>query len=159
MQTLFVAVVWLAVQATVSGDLVRIDWSRVADRNRDLAAVRTEYVAAVNARDAASASAVYAPDALALFGDTKVLRGQAALGARLQDALQEFTGTVTLMPRSFAASGDIGSETGTFTVGAPGATVLLEGAYVAVYSRGADGRWKIAMEIRTDGHVGAANVW
>jgi ketosteroid isomerase-like protein len=161
--------VWLAVAAateswnvgpTRASDVVRIDWSHVSDRRVDLAAVRGQYVMAVNAADAAGASAVYTTDAVALFGDANVLRGSAAVEGRLQVGVSASIGTVTLMPRQFAASHDVGSETGTYTVtmrepGEPG----IEGAYISVYSRGADGRWRIAMEVRTSGSVSPVVVW
>ena len=158
MQTLLVAACLALQAAAQSGDVVRIDWSRVTDRNTDLAAVRDEYVAAINARDAGSASDLYAPDALALYGDADVLRGSSALAGRLRDGSAPAARTITLMPHKFSVSTDVGSETGTFVVTAADPnTQPVEGAYVAVYSRGADGRWRIAMEVRTAG--AADGVW
>jgi uncharacterized protein (TIGR02246 family) len=148
MQTLLLAV-WLAAAAPAqSGVLLRVDWSRTAERNADLAAVRGEYIAAINARDSERAAALYAPDALAVFGETQALHGGRAVAERLTEGLAGSSGTVTLVPRTFSVNGELGSETGTYTadsaVGHP-----VEGVYVTVYSRGTEGRWRIAMEVRT----------
>lgn len=160
MQTLLVAVSFALQAAAQSGDGLRIDWSRVAERDADLAAVRSEYVAAVNARDAGGASALYAPDALALFGEAQILRGAAALGGRLESGFDRPARTVTLVPRRFSTSEDIAWETGTFTsVSSNEEAPAVEGAYVTVYSRGADRRWRIAMEVRTSAGGAAEAVW
>jgi uncharacterized protein (TIGR02246 family) len=149
MQTLIPAaclVVFTAAQPAVQ---VRMDWSQTAERQTDLAAVRSEYISAVNAGDPQRAAATYASDALAVLGDAEVLRGAAAIGERLRQRLAADGGTVTLAPRSFTASGPVGSETGTYTVRTASGVATGEGVYVAVYSQGADGRWRIAMEVRT----------
>jgi uncharacterized protein (TIGR02246 family) len=150
MQTLLLAV-WLSLGAAAqSGVIVRVDWSRAVDRNADLAAVRGEYTAAVNAGDAGRAASLYAPDALAVVGGSDVLHGPAAVGDRLRKVLASGGGTVTVFPRSLSTADDVGSETGTYSVAAATADVpAIEGIYVTVYSRGADGRWRIAMEVRT----------
>jgi ketosteroid isomerase-like protein len=160
MQTLLFAA-WLAAAVSApSVEAVRIDWSHVTDRNADLAAVRGEYVAAINAKDARGASAVYTPDALALFGDATLVKGAAALAERLQEGVDGSGAIITLTPRRFSVSEDLGSEIGTFTVTASkGDAPVVEGAYVAVYSRSRDGRWRIAMEVRTNGREVAAAVW
>lgn len=150
MQTLSLAV-WLAmVSAAQSGVVIRMDWSQIAERNADLIAVRGEYIAAVNEGDGERAAKLYASDALAVLGETQVLRGSSAVGDRLRDGLLTANGTVTLQPRRFSVSGQVGSETGTYTITDPTAGVApTEGIYVTVYSQGRDGRWRIAMEVRT----------
>jgi ketosteroid isomerase-like protein len=150
MQTLLVAGVWFALQAAApSGEVMRIDWSRLADRTSELATTRAAYVAALNAGDAGGASAIYAADALAIFGDAVILRGRAALSARLQNGPGGPSETVTLVPRSFVESQGLGTETGTFSVLRGDNSLPVDGAYIAVYSREGGGRWRIVMEVRT----------
>jgi uncharacterized protein (TIGR02246 family) len=151
---------FLAVSASQSQDVLRIDWSRVAaDRDADLAAVRGEYVAAVNAHDASGVSSMYTTDALASFGDGDLVRGRTAVIQRLQAGLAESSASITLTPTRFAASQEVGWETGTFTIRPADGGAAREGVYVAIYSRGADRRWRIAMEVRAAGHTLPAVVW
>jgi uncharacterized protein (TIGR02246 family) len=140
-------------------DAVQIDWSRVADRDADLAAVRGEYVAAINAHDATGVSAMYTADALALFGDGELVRGRAAVIQRLQAGAAASTATITLTPARFSASQETGWETGTFTIRPADGGAASEGVYVAIYSRGDDQRWRIAMEVRTAGRALPPVVW
>jgi uncharacterized protein (TIGR02246 family) len=158
MQMLAMAL-FFAVSAVQSQDVVRIDWSRVTDRDTDLAAVRGEYVAAVNAHDASGASAVYTSDALALFGDGDLVRGRGAVIQRLKGGFAGASAAITLTPTRFSASQEVGWETGTFTIRPSGGGAATEGIYVAIYSRGTDQRWRIAMEVRATGGTLPAIVW
>lgn len=151
MLALFPAV-WLALAAAAqSGVQIRMDWSQTAERQADLAAVRSEYIAAVNEGDPQRTAALYATDALAVIGDAEILRGAAAISERLQKTLAAAGAAVTLVPRSFTTSGKVGSETGTYIITGRNGSASGEGVYVTVYSQGADGRWRIAMEVRTAG--------
>ena len=153
------AALFFVVSAAQSQDAVRIDWSRVTDRDADLAAVRGEYVAAVNARDASGASAMYTTDALALFGDGDLVRGRSAVLQRLQTGLAGSAAAITLTPTRFSAAQDVGWETGTFTIRPAASGAAIERVYIAIYSRGADQRWRIAMEVRATGRTLPAVVW
>ncbi len=150
MQTLLLTA-WIALGiAAQSGVVLKIDWSRAPHPDAELAAVRGEYVDAINARDANRAAALYAPDALTIVGGATVLRGAEAVGSRLRDGFGAANANVTLMPLAFSIVDRVGSETGTYTVnGATAGAPAFEGVYVTIYSRGTDGRWRIAMEVRT----------
>ena len=145
--------------AAPSPDVVRIDWSHVPDRDADLAAVRGEYVAAVNAHDASVVSSMYTSDALASFGDGDLVRGRTAVIERLQGGLGGSPASLTLMPTRLSAAQEVGWETGTFTIRPGDGGTASEGIYVAIYSRGVDHRWRIAMEVRTTGRSLPAVVW
>ncbi len=159
MQTLFPAVCLSVITAAQPGVQVRMDWSQTAERQAELAAVRSEYIEAVNEGDAQRAAEVYSTDALAVIGDSEILRGEAAVAQHLRNALATSSASVTLVPRTFSKSGRLGSETGTYTIAGAGTARPIEGVYVTVYARGADGRWRIAMEVRTDGRGKGSNLW
>lgn len=127
----------------------------------ELAALRLEYAAAANAGDARRLSALYADDAIAVPRDGVLLRGAGEIQRYSQEALSAAGGaaTVTFTPTHVDARGTVASETGTFSEtradGAPGAT----GVYVAIYTRGTDRVWRIAMEVRTRGRDQPAVRW
>ena len=132
----------------------RVDAKAVETADRELAALRLEYAAAANAGDANRLSRLYASDAIALWSDGMLLRGAAEIQRYSSEALSAVpTGaSVTLTPKRFDAAGRMASETGTFSEmqtadGQPGAT----GVYVAIYTRGTDDVWRIAMEVRSRG--------
>jgi uncharacterized protein (TIGR02246 family) len=120
----------------------------------DLAALRDEYVAAVNTADAAGLARLYAPDARVVVADGIVLRGGAEIGRYFQEAFAAGAqgARVTLRPERFSVDHAMASETGEFFESrdgdsAPSAT----GVYVTIYTRDATGNWRIAMEVRTRG--------
>ena len=128
----------------------------------ELAALRAEYAAAASAGDASRLSALYASDAIAVPRDGIMLRGRAEIERYTDEALSAVPdgATVTLTPRHFEARGQMASETGTFSEtrqgeGQPAAT----GVYVAIYTRGNDGAWRIAMEVRSRGRDRQAVRW
>lgn len=132
----------------------RVDSHAVEAADRELAALRLEYAAAANAGDANRLSRLYASDAIALWSDGMLLRGAAEIQRYSSEALSSVPdgASVTLTPKRFETAGQMASETGTFSEaqtadGQPGAT----GVYVAIYTRGADGVWRIAMEVRSRG--------
>lgn len=140
-------------------EILRIDWSRAVGEP-ELVALRREYASAVNARDVQRASGLYTKDALAILGDGRVVRGADAIGSRLS-APNSPGAVVTLLPQRFSSLSDVASETGTFTESLAdwSETAPVEGVYVTVYSRAADGRWRIALEIRTTGRSRSLAVW
>ena len=132
--SLLCAALCLVLDTAQSDGQIRVDWSAARGVESEVAAARREFVRAVNAGDPAAAS-FYMADAVGVTPD----RAHAAL---------------TLMPRKFDIGKDTASETGTYvevrSEGAPGA---VEGLYVTIYSRGADNRWRVAMEVWTTGSL------
>ncbi len=83
-----------------------------------------------------------------------MLRGRAEIQRYSDEAFASVRNgaIVTLTPQQFATQGSMASETGTFAEtpageGEPGAT----GVYVTIYTRDAEGAWRIAMDVRTRG--------
>ncbi len=159
MQVLNAAALFLALlPAMAAQDVVRTDLSGAVSSEADLEALRQQYAAAVNARDVQQSASLYASDALASF-DGIVLRGSDAIAHRIGQASTPGA-VITLLPRQFSSSSAVASETGTFveTRPEPDRTISVEGVYVTVYARGADGRWRIAMEVRATGSAPAPGV-
>jgi uncharacterized protein (TIGR02246 family) len=141
--------------------VARLD-DRVRPASAELAAVRTAFVDALNSRDAVRLVALYAPDAVVVLSDGRVLHGAGEIRPHFErTATSEAAGTLTLTPARFDVAGDIRSETGssveTRTDGA--GSSIVNGAYVVIYSRQPDGTWRIAMELRTTGHQKALVDW
>jgi len=142
---------------------IRVDWSAAAGTDSPIAAVRRDYITAINARDQ-RADAFYAPDAMAALTSGSIVSGAPEVAGHLRTALeQEATSavTITLTPTRFVIDGGTGSEVGTFTETRtePAGTHTVEGVYVTIYSRGGDGQWRIAMEVRTTGSRAPLAVW
>ena len=148
--------------ATVTAQTTfRVDPRAFAEANGELSALRVEYAAAANAGDARRLSALYAADAIAVWTEGVMLRGASEIQRYSHEAFSSVppAATVTLTPHQFETTGMMASETGTFSEsageGEPGAT----GVYVAIYTRGADGVWRISMEVRTRGRDRQAVRW
>jgi uncharacterized protein (TIGR02246 family) len=161
---MFVALAAAAAFPAVAGaqGTVRVDARAVAPGEGELAAVRHEYAVSASAGDARRLTTLYADDAIAVPKEGVLLRGAAEIQRYFQEALAASPqgATVTLTPKDFSAVGGVASETGTFAEsravdGAPIAT----GVYVTIYTRGADGVWRIALEVRTTGRDKQAVPW
>jgi uncharacterized protein (TIGR02246 family) len=128
----------------------------------ELTAARTEYADRLNGRDAARLSALYTPDALVVLADGEQLSGAGEVERHFAKLLQSAAGrtTVRLEPLRFevAQSGELGAESGTFVEAAENGTAAT-GAYVTIYSRGPDGRWRISIDVRTTGAQPPAVIW
>jgi uncharacterized protein (TIGR02246 family) len=127
---------------------VQVDTSAVSHGDAELGAVRAAYAAAANAADTTRLAALYAPDAIALLDDGALLRGAAQI---LKQHEMPAGSTLTFSPRELRRDATIASEVGTFSEASEAGAVPVSGVYVAIYTRGADGAWRIAMEIRARG--------
>ena len=127
---------------------VDVDTSAVSHGDAELGAVRAAYAAAASVGDADRLAALYAPDAIALLDDGALLRGAAEILKRHEAPAGT---TLTFSPRELKRRGTIASEVGTFSEAAEGGSAPVAGVYVAIYTRGADGAWRIAMEVRARG--------
>jgi uncharacterized protein (TIGR02246 family) len=132
---------------------VTVEAGAVAPAARDLAVVRAEHAAALNAADARRSSALYAPDAIATLGDGLVLRGREEIARYFHEALEARAAgaTVTLSPQHFSVGDRVASETGSFSETRDGESSPATGVYVTIYTRDPEGEWRIAMELRTTG--------
>jgi uncharacterized protein (TIGR02246 family) len=148
---------------TASAQVVARLEERVRPASVELNAVRAAFVEALNDRDAVRLAALYAPDAIVVLSDGRTLHGAGEIGAHFERAsASRAGGTLTLTPARFDSSGEVRSETGTTVetsrADSAGGTAVT-GAYVVIYSRQADGEWRIAMEVRTNGRQTALVDW
>lgn len=147
--------VLLAARPVSAQIAARLDIGPFASDLQGPAVVRAAYVAALNAADPDALQRLYAPDALAAFGDGRLVRGGESISTRIRAALASVTDAarVTIQPLGFARDGDIATERGVYSVsfGTGDRERTSSGVYVVVYTRHADNRWRIAMEVRTTG--------
>jgi len=136
---------------------------RVRPASGELVAVRAAFVEALNNRDAIRLAALYAPDAIVVLSDGRMLHGTGDISAHFErTSSSRAPGTLTLTPGRFDSSGDVRSETGTTVETSPAdsaGSTAVTGAYVVIYSRQSDGEWRIAMELRTNGRQTALVDW
>ena len=130
----------------------------------EIVQARNQYVAAVNAAEPDKIAPLYAGDALVILSEGVVLRGKTEVARYFADVLHQSTadGAVTITPLAATTAGNLGSETGSFEESrttSTGTRVQVTGVYVIIYTRGADGRWRIAMEVRTSGDSRALVQW
>lgn len=162
MKSLLLALMAIVPAAADAPMVMRVDTSIAQTADDELAAVRADYVEAANARDAARLTALYAPDALVSLPDGMSLTGSGEISSHFKAAFASPArdATVTLTPHRFEMRGDVGAESGTFVESASGASgAIATGAYVTIYTRGADGRWRIAIDVRTTGAHPPAVAW
>ena len=160
MHPFYAALLLTLLPAEPTAPMLRVDWTHAAPANSELAALRGQYVEAVNLGDIDRASNLYTADALTMLCDGTVVRGAMAVGARINERAHKHA-AVTLLPRRFSYAENVASETGSFveTLESPTGNATVEGVYVTIYSRASDGRWRIALEVRTTGRAPALAVW
>jgi uncharacterized protein (TIGR02246 family) len=106
--------------------------------------ITADFAAAYNAKDAAKVAGMYAQDAVVMPPNEPMVKGRAAIEARLQQEMKEGL-KLQLTPTESAIAGSQAYETGTVTVTLSGGQTLKE-KYLVVYKRvGSD--WKIAFDI------------
>ncbi len=113
--------------------------------------INAKFNEAFNSGDAAALAALFAEDATRLPPDGTILKGRAAIEARIAEDMAEMPGggelTVTTLDVQF--SGDMAYEIGTwsFTGMAPdGEEVMMNGTYLSVFKRTAEG----TLELQAD---------
>jgi uncharacterized protein (TIGR02246 family) len=139
-----------------------VESTGVASADAELASLRAEYAAAANAADAGRLSALYANDAIAVPREGVMLRGREEIQRYSHDAFasRASRSTVTLTPQTFEVQGHMASETGTFSESQTGNDgPAATGVYVAIYTRAADGTWRISMEVRSRGRDKQVVTW
>ena len=104
---------------------------------------------AFNRGDAAAVAALYTEDATLLPPGADILSGRRAAQARWQAAYDTGARNLSLDPVSVETWGDAAREIGRFTLEAPGQggrTARVEGKYVVVWKRTAEG-WRLDTDI------------
>lgn len=108
----------------------------------------TAFAAAINSGDVEAALDLWIEDAAILRPDGQAVRGREAIGPALH-ALVDNGASVKVEVSELFTAGDIALATGTLTLsgaGADGAPYTQTSQSVVVYSRGQDGRWRVAID-------------
>src|SRR5688572_4757278 len=113
--------------------------------------LRSQYLTAFNAGDAAAVAALYADDATSMPDHHPAIDGKAAIQDYLQGMFAQHTASITITPSDTEITGDIAHEHGTFsmtvTPKAGGSAMTENGKYLVVFKRQADGSWKIHHDV------------
>jgi uncharacterized protein (TIGR02246 family) len=112
------------------------------------AALSAAFATAINARDIEAALALWIEDAAILRPDGQAVRGREAIGEALH-ALVDSGASVEVDVAELYAAGDVAVAVGTLTIkgtDAKGASYAQRSQSVVIYSRGADGDWRLAID-------------
>jgi uncharacterized protein (TIGR02246 family) len=116
----------------------------------EIAETRAAFVAALTARDATAASAVYAEDARLLAPSAELMQGRDAVEAFWRAGLDAGIAGVELETLALRWDEHIAYEIGRYELRlepAEGGTVTDRGKYLLVHERQADGGWRWAVEM------------
>jgi uncharacterized protein (TIGR02246 family) len=131
-----------------------------SETTEDVAAVRqaieaenAKFTAAMEAGDAATAVAIYGPEAVVMMPASPAMRGEAAIREGLGGWLSaETVNDFTLTTGDVMVADDLAIETGTYTMTttpkAGGAAKKTDqGKYLTVWKKQPDGTWKLIRDI------------
>jgi len=114
-------------------------------------AVRDAWVAAYNAADADGVAALYTEDAIDMPVNEPTIVGRAGILERTAAQFGMATATATVRADETQLMGDWAFDRGTYSVtmvpAAGGDPMMVDGRYVVILRRQADGSWKIARGI------------
>ncbi len=108
----------------------------------------SEFAAAIRAKDVPAALALWSEDAVLIGADGTPIRGHGAIEPALHALVDNGVALDIRLAAAFEA-GDVAVGTGTLTIsGADEAGRPFEHASesIVVYTRGEDGRWRIALD-------------
>jgi uncharacterized protein (TIGR02246 family) len=106
--------------------------------------VSTAFAAAINAGDVTAALALWGEDAVVVGLEGHAIAGRAAIEAALE-ALVASSTTVEIDVSHIYPAGNIAVAVGTLTLN-PGNGSAHRSSSVVVYSRAADGSWRVAID-------------
>ena len=110
------------------------------------------FIAAYAAHDSAKIAALYAPDAAAFPPGAERAQGRDAIRKVWQGFMDAGVANVTVKTIDVVSSGTLASETGEFTLDAPGKdgkAIHVTGKYVVVWKRNG-GVWQLYRDIWND---------
>jgi uncharacterized protein (TIGR02246 family) len=110
-----------------------------------IVAVTETWEAALNAKDIDGIVALYTSDARVLPPNAEMASGEAGIRAVFGGMIDAGIGG-ELTSIGARASGDVGYDVGTYTLGADGA-VADTGKWIVTFIRGDDGVWRISNDI------------
>jgi uncharacterized protein (TIGR02246 family) len=113
--------------------------------------LETDFLAAIETKDFATAKAAYAADAVMVLPGDAPYQGAAAIAAEYDDFAADPAGKFDANNQSTVVSTDMAYSQGTYTVSyTSDETKKVEtgqGYYVTVYKKQPDGSWKIVQDV------------
>lgn len=143
MRTFLSLVVLLALSAcSGSEDSIQAE---VSASMTELGQMNRDFAAALNARDAQAAAALYTEDAVLIPPGEPLVRGRAAIEEYWRGAIEAGgVRDVSVETIDALSSGSLGYETGSFVLtanGPDGEALTDRGRYIEILRRESDGRW------------------
>ena len=137
----------LAALSAAAPGVARADMSADEQKIREL---DKQWVAAVQAKDAAASAGFYAADGALLAQNAPIAKGSAAVAAAWQGLLAMKNIDLTFAPTevTVSAGGDMAYDVGTYSLSfdSDKGPVKDMGKYVVVW-KNVDGQWKVAADI------------
>ena len=114
-------------------------------------AVRTAFMTAYNAGDAAAIGKLYTADAISEPNNQPTLTGREAIVASQKALLDQVTVKLQLTPEETKTHGTTGFDRGRYVVAVTpksgGSTVTTEGRYLVLLVKEADGQWRVTRDM------------
>jgi len=119
--------------------------AEVSASKTELGQMNRDFAAALNAKDAKAAAALYAEDAVLIPPGEPLVRGREAIEEYWRGAIESGgVRDVSVETMDALSSGSLGYETGSFVLtanGPDGEAVIDRGRYIELLRREPDGRW------------------
>jgi uncharacterized protein (TIGR02246 family) len=134
----------------------------IADATDDFAEVREEYRDAATSHDAARLAGLFADDAVLVASDQDVFRGRQEIEKYFSSVGGQPLPVVTLTGVRAESRNGFGSETGQFeerVTSSEGTVSQVTGVYLTIYRRDDEGRWRVAIAIRSRGDQQPLGLW
>jgi ketosteroid isomerase-like protein len=100
--------------------------------------------------DAGAVSAFYGDEAALLAPDQPTVRGKRDIEESFKEGIKELGGKIRIEPVEIVAAGDWAYQWANYTV--KGGKKSVAGKFVEIYSRQANGSWKIRLTIYNTDH-------
>jgi uncharacterized protein (TIGR02246 family) len=124
--------------------------SEVGDVEADISAINNniaQYVSSMNAGDLNLWISLWADDAIQMAPDAPAVIGKEQIRAKYETIFPLFIFKMTITNEEVRIGGDLAVSHGNYTVSmtpkAGGETIMIDGKYLSVEERQADGSWKI----------------
>jgi uncharacterized protein (TIGR02246 family) len=134
----------------------------VVDATDDFAEVREEYRAAATNHDAATLAGLFADDGVLVASDQDVIRGRQELEKYFTGKADQPLPELTLISTRAESRNGFGSESGQFeerVTSSEGVVTRVSGVYLTIYRRDVEGRWRVAIAIRSRGDQQPLGLW
>jgi uncharacterized protein (TIGR02246 family) len=114
--------------------------------------LRSAYIAAVNAEDAAKTAALYTEDAVRMEPNMPAVKGREAIQKALSEMMSGFDVDISLTSEELVVDGDWAFDRGQFMTHLmpkdPKAQMIMDqGKYIVILRKETDGSWRVAREI------------